>query len=177
VEQGPGHARIYLGDMVSGQVLTIALRLSFDYGDLGRELGAVVRVVDRDHAFELATPAAGPVSLSWQYADHPANDGQPRDVEVDRVVARLFAERAKQDAVRLNRDGRFEDAREALVGVRHRVHEYAHGDSVLSDLEQELAATEARLAAPMPELARKEMHFAASVTARMRTADGKSQKR
>ncbi len=177
IEQGPGYARIHLGDMVSGQVLTIALRLSFDYGDLGRELGAVVRVVDRDRVFELATPAAAPVSLAWQYADHPANDGQPRDVEVDRVVARLFAERARQEAVRLNREGRFEDARHALGGVRRRVHEYAHGDAMLAELEQELVTNEAQLAAPMPEMARKAMHFAASTAARMRTVDGKSQKR
>ena len=176
VEQGSGYARIHLGDMVSGQVLTIALRLSFDYGDLGRELGAVVRVVDRDRAFELASPAAAPVSLAWQYADHPANDGQPRDVEVDRVVARLFAERARQEAVRLNREGRFEDARHALGDVRRKVHEYAHDDVLLAELEQELVVNETQLAAPMPELARKEMHFAASTAARMRTVDGKSQK-
>lgn len=177
VEQGPGHARIHLGDMVSGQGLTIALRLTFDYGDLGRELGAVVRLEDRDRAFERATPAAAPVSLAWRYADHPANDGQPRDVEVDRVVARLFADRAKQEAVRLNREGRFEDACQALDGVRRRVHRYAHGDAQLAQLEQELKVDEAQLAAPMPELARKEMHFAASTAARMRTADGRSLKR
>ena len=40
---------------------------------------------------------------------------------MDRVVARLFAERARQEAVRLNREGRYEDARKALEGVRERV--------------------------------------------------------
>ena len=52
--------------------------------------------------------------MAWEYADHPANDAQPRDVEVDRIVARLFAERAKQEAVRLNREGRYDDARRVL---------------------------------------------------------------
>ena len=128
VEQAGGRARILLGDMVSGQVLTIALRLTFDFGDVGREVGALIRVADRDHAFDAASPALAPVSLAWQYADHAANDAQPRDVEVDRVVAQLFAERARQEAVRLNREGQYEAARAALAGVGRRVAGYAHGD-------------------------------------------------
>ena len=176
VEQGPGFARVFLGDMVSGQVLTLALRLTFDYGDVGREVGAVVRVVDRDGVFELAAPPAAPVSVAWRYADHAANDGQPRDVEVDRVVARLFAERARQEAVRLNREGRFDDARQALDGVRRRIHGYAHGDAVLASLESELEGQETALAAPMPELARKQLHFASSTVARTRTPEGRSRR-
>ncbi len=176
VDQGPGFARIFLGDMVSGQVLTIALRLVFDYGDLGREVGAVVRVVDRDGVFERAAPPAAPVSVAWRYADHQANDGQPRDVEVDRVVARQFAERAKQEAVRLNRDGRYEDARQALDGVRHRIHGYAAGDAVLAGIEAELVDQQAFVAGPMPEMARKQMHFASSTAARMRTPEGRSRR-
>ena len=39
VERGGGHARVYLGDMVSGQVLSIALRVTFDFGEVGREVG------------------------------------------------------------------------------------------------------------------------------------------
>ena len=119
---------------MSGQVLTIALRLAFDYGDVGREVGVVVGLGDRDRVFELAAPVA-PVSLAWQYADHAANDAQPRDVEVDRVIARLFTERAKQEAVRLNREGRYEDARHALEGVRKRIRAYAGSDPMLRGLD------------------------------------------
>ena len=176
VEQGPGYARVYLGDLVSGQVLTIALRLAFDYGDVGREVGVVVRLGDRDGVFEHAAPLA-PASVAWQYADHGANDAQPRDVEVDRVVARLFAERAKQDAVRLNREGRYEDAKQALEGVRKRVHAYAGSDTALRTIETELAEQQVTYAAPMPEMARKAAHYASSNVARMRTPDGRSQRR
>jgi Ca-activated chloride channel family protein len=177
VEQGPGFARIHLGDLVSGQLLTIALRLTFDYGDLGREVGAVIRIDDRDRIFELAGPGGAPVSVAWRYADHPANDAQPRDVEVDRVVARLYAERAKQEAVRLNRLGRYEDARGALDGVRRQVEQYADGDAVLRAIVGELGDAEATFAAPMPELARKSAHFASSTASRMRTVDGRSLRR
>jgi Ca-activated chloride channel homolog len=176
VEQGAGRARILLGDMVSGQLLTIVLRLTFDFGTVGREVGLLLRVSDRDAAFERATPATAPASLAWTYADHAANDAQQRDVEVDRVVARLFAERAKQDAVRLNREGRYDDARRALHGVRRRVSAYMGSDTVLRGLVEELSAEEVQFAAPMPEMARKAAYFQSSTVSRMRTMDGKSRR-
>lgn len=176
VEQAGGRARVLLGDMVSGQVLTIALRLEFDYGDVGREVGVLLRVADRDRAFEAATPALAPISLAWTYADTPANDAQPRDIEVDRVVARLFAERARQEAVRLNREGRYDDARHALDGVRKRVAAYARQDPELNSIVAALNDEGRVFAAPMPEMARKSRHYAASLACRMRTPDGKSQR-
>ncbi len=176
VEQSGGRARILLGDMVSGQLLTIALRVTFDYGVVGREVGLVIRVGDRDAVFDAASPAPAPVSLTWTYADHGANDAQPRDVEVDRIVARLFAERAKQDAVRLNREGRYDDARRSLDGVRARVHAYAGADPVLRSLVDELSQQEVEFAAPMPEMARKAAYFQSSNVSRMRTAEGKSRR-
>ena len=174
VEQTRGHARVFLGDLVSGQLLSVVLRLVFDYGTVGREVGVVVRLVDRDGAFGAASLA--PVSLAWEYADHPANDAQPRDADVDRAVAGLFAERARQDAVRLNREGHFDGAREALEGVRRRVAGYAGADPALHALLEELAVEQAPLAAPMPELARKEIHYQSSLRSRMRAADGTSRK-
>ena len=118
-----------LGDMVSGQVLTIVLRLTFDFGDGGPRGGARAPRRGPRRRVRAGQPRAwSPASLAWTYADHGANDAQPRDVEVDRVVARLFAERAKQDAVRLNREGRYDDARRALDGVRERVGGYAGSD-------------------------------------------------
>jgi Ca-activated chloride channel family protein len=176
VEQGGGRARILLGDMVSGQLLTIVLRLTFDYGIVGREVGLVIRVADRDRAFERSVPAPAAASLAWTYADHGVNDTQPRDVEVDRVVARLFAERAKQDAVRLNREGRYDDARRTLDGVRRRVSGYMGSDTVLRSLVEELSAEEVHFSAPMPEFARKAAHFRSSNVSRMRTADGRSRR-
>ncbi len=176
VEGSGGRARVLLGDMVSGQVLTIALRLTFDFGDVGREVGALVRVGDRDHAFDAASPALAPVSLAWQYADHAANDAQARDVEVDRVVAELFAQRARQEAVRLNREGQFEAARAALGGVRQRVAGYAGRDQRLNEIVAELRDQQDRFAAPMPEASRKSVHYQASLASRMRQPDGRSTK-
>jgi Ca-activated chloride channel homolog len=175
-EERGGRVLVYLGDMVSGQVLSIALRVTFDYGEVGREVGAHIRVADRDGAFDRARPALEPVTVAWTYADHAANDAQPRDRDVDHVVARLYAERAKQEAVRLNREGRFEDAGRALEGVRRRVAAYAGSDGELRALVAELRAEVPAYAAPMPELARKQRYFASSNLARIRTAEGKSRR-
>jgi len=176
VEQRGGRVLVYLGDMVSGQLLSIVMRLTFDYGEVGREIGTLVRVADRDGAFERARPALDPLTVTWTYADHAANDAQPRDHEVDRSVARLFAERAKQEAVRLNREGRYAEAGKALEGVRKRVAAYAGSDAELRAIVAELREEAPAYAAMMPEMERKQRHFASSVMARSRSVDGKSQR-
>ncbi len=177
IEQRGGRAFVYLGNMISGQMLSVVLRLTFDYGEVGREAGVVVRVVDRDGAFGRARPALDPVTVAWAYADHAANDAQPRDRAVDHVVARLFTERAKQEAVRLNREGRLEEAGRALDGVRKRVAAYAGSDSQLREIVAELRAEAPEFAMAMPEMERKQRYFASNVVARMRTVDGKSVRR
>ncbi|HEY4190066.1 MAG TPA: VWA domain-containing protein [Candidatus Limnocylindrales bacterium] len=176
VERHGGRATVFLGDLVSGQALTLALRVTFDYGEIGREVGIGVRIVDRDGAFERARPALDPVTLAWTYADNPANDAQPRDRDVDRVVARLFAERAKQEAVRLNRQGQFEDAGRALDGVRRRVAAYAGSDTALRQIVEELRVEAPVFAAAMPEMARKQQFYQASLRSRDRMPDGRSRR-
>jgi hypothetical protein len=106
---------IRIGDLVSGQVVRIVLRVTFPFGEVGREIGALVGVTDRDEVFRGAEPALAPVALAWQYADHPANDAQPRDRDVDRAVAQIFAARARQEAVQLNRAGDYAAAQAALA--------------------------------------------------------------
>jgi Ca-activated chloride channel family protein len=177
IEDRSGHVRVFLGDMVSGQVLSIVLRATFDYGDVGREIGVSVRVTDRDDAFATAHPAVEPVTVTWRYGDHAENDAQPRDRDVDRVVARIFAERAKQEAVRLNREGRYDDAGKTLDGVRKRVAAYAGSDPELRKVVDELRDERPAYAAAMPEMARKQQHYTSSLAMRSRSIDGKSQRR
>ncbi len=176
VEQRAGRVLVYLGDMVSGQILSIVLRVTFDYGELGREVGLRVGVSDRDGVLERLRPAPDPITVVWTYADHAANDEQARDRDVDRVVARLFAEQAKQEAVRLNREGRYGEASNALERVSRRVAAYAGSDPGLRGIAAELRQEMDAYAAPMPEMTRKARYFASSVVARARTADGRPQR-
>ena len=93
------------------------------------------------------------------------------------AVARLFAERAKQEAVRLNREGRYDEAERAIEGVRRRVSAYAGSDPELRALVAELREERPQYAAAMPEMLRKQVHFASSASLRSRMPDGKSQRR
>jgi Ca-activated chloride channel family protein len=165
-EQRGGRTNVSLGSLVAEQVVQVVLRLNFPLGEIGRESGAVLAVGDDASA-----------SISWTYADSKTNDTQERDAEVDRAVASLFASRARQEATALNRAGNFPAAQAALAGVAKRIREYAGRDAVMRALIADLERDGMELAAPMLELDRKEMHFRAYASAKMRNIDGTAVRR
>ena len=95
----PRGAVVHVGDLVADQVLRFVLALGFPLGEIGREVGVELSVADRDGRLD------GSATLTWTFADGATNDRQARDREVDRVVARTYADRALRDAVDLNRRG------------------------------------------------------------------------
>ena len=178
VRTGGNRTLVALGDLGSEQVVEVVLRLSFPYGEIGREIGAIVALTDRDGIFGPGgSGETEPQRLTWSYADDRANDDQPRDAEVDRAVGRLFAARARQEAVRRNRAGDYEGARRILDGTARRIRGYAGQDRVLRDLIDELATEQVTFAAPVAEPRLKEAHFASANALRSRDAMGRSVKR
>ena len=164
---------VSLGSMVAEQVVEIVLRLNFPYGEVARETGAVLSLAARD-----ALPDdGGSVALAWVYADGKTNDAQPRDAEVDRAVARVFAARARQEAAAANRRGDYDAAQKALAGVAKRIRGYAGRDAEMRALVSELESRFAEVAAPMPELDRKQMAFRSYAAAKSRMPDGKALRR
>jgi Ca-activated chloride channel family protein len=125
--------RIELGDLVSGQELSVVVKIRFATGHEGGGATACVRVVNRSGA------SMGNVeALEWRYATHDANDSQPRDVAVDREVASLYATLARAEATEANRRGDLSRARRVLERTADRIRGYAHGDRALEALEREL---------------------------------------
>jgi Ca-activated chloride channel family protein len=175
VHERGSRSTVELGDLVADQVLEVVLRLTFPYGELGRETGAIISVADRGGAFEAA--GVRDARLLWTYADDRANDGQPRDTDVDRAVARQYAARARQAAILSNRQGDYERARQLLAGTARKIRKYAGKDAVMRDLVAELEGQVQSVAAPMPEPSRKAMYFASANLARSRDAMGRSIKR
>ena len=114
--------------------------------------------------------------LAWQYADHHRNDVQPRDRTVDRIVARLYAARAKQEAVALNRRGEFDAAKSAIRRVHDRIRGYAGDDRDLLVIMEELKSEGSRFARQLDGLTLKEAYFASANMARGRTVEGKARK-
>jgi Ca-activated chloride channel family protein len=169
---------VSLGDLGSEQVVEVVLRLSMPYGDLGRETGAIVAQTDRDGVFGPGGAGeAESVRLSWTYTDDRANDTQPRDVEVDRAVARLFAARARQEAVARNRAGDFAGAQRVLEATASRIRAYAGRDANMRDLVDALGQEQVPFSMPMAEPSLKEAHFASANMLRSRDAAGRSLKR
>lgn len=156
---------IAIGDLVAEQAVEVVLRLTFPYGDLGRDARVII---DLDGSTE---------RLVWTYADDRTNGAQPRDRDVDRAVARQFAARARQEAVLQNRRGDYLGSRRALESTAARIRKYASGDGELRGLAEALISEARVFAAPMAEPSLKQAHFASANLARSRDAMGRSVKR
>jgi Mg-chelatase subunit ChlD len=159
-------AMVAVGDLVADQVVEIVLRLAFPYGEHGRETGVI-----------LGTGTGADARLAWTYADDRTNNGQTRDRDVDRAVARQFAARARQEAVRRNRAGDLDGARHILAATARRIKSYAGKDAELGGLVSELEAESPRYAAMVAEADRKSLHFASANMARSRDIQGLATRR
>jgi len=146
------------------------LRLKFPYGTIGQEVGVLIGATDREGV--LAAAGATPTGVGWEYADDRTNDAQPRDRAVDHAVAKLFAARARQDAVRLNRAGDYAAAASALNGVAAKIAVYAGSDPALQHIVAELRVEQAQWAAPAPEMTRKAAFASANYALRSRAPQG-----
>jgi Ca-activated chloride channel family protein len=163
---------VRLGALVAEQHVQVVLRMNFPYGEVGRNVGAVFALRDRDRVL-----GGAEARLAWEYADGPTNDLQPRDRDVDLTVANVFAARARQEATGLNRSGNYAAAQAALASVAKRIRGYAGQDPELGRIVASLESDSTALAAPMPAAALKSMHFASYTTTRSRTAQGKATRR
>ena len=141
-EQRGSRSLLLVGDLVAEQHLEAVIRIKFGYGPIGSEVGILVGATDRDGV--LASAGYAPVAIGWQYADDRATDQQPRDRSVDRRVAALFAARARQDAIKLNRLGDFREAVAELREVAGKIRAYAGRDPELNSVAASLQEDEQR---------------------------------
>ena len=169
---GDRELRVELGDLASGQEVVAVVRVEFPLGEVGER--ATVRVsFGADHAL---SPLAS-ADVAFTYASHPANDRQPRDVAVDREVAKLYAARARAEATEANREGDFRRARRALEATARRIREYGAGDVLMSPIAEALMDDVSMFAAaPMAARDLKMAMFAAESSVKGRTREGKARR-
>ena len=163
--------RVHLGDLVSGQEISLILRLDFPAGSPGDTLAVDLCLSDRDRILD-----APPSSIAWEFADHPANDGQPRDIEVDRAVALLYAAQARDQALAQNRIGNFEEARAILRRTAERIREYAGEDRVLLELARELLSEQDQYASYMAAMEMKARYYNSSNLRKSRDPQGRARR-
>lgn len=171
VSETMGRAIVELGDLVAQQVVEVVLRLRFPYGQVGSAQPVLLSLADRDGAFA-GTPTSA--RLTWEYASDKANDAQARDREVDRIVARLYAARARQRAVALNRTGTYREAREALESTARKIRGYAGSDPGLREIADALVVEADSFSRVMLERDRKQRYAASAYDLKSRMADGRA---
>jgi Mg-chelatase subunit ChlD len=164
---GEGGTVIALGDLVSGQSVEVPLRLSFPVGKPTETHSAVIALGDRDGVLGGAFG-----KLSWEHAEDAANDIQPRDRSVDRVIAKVFAARARQEAVQRNRMGDYRGARAVLEATARRIRSYAGDDLELRQTADELLREAEMFEHVMPERSRKVAYAQSAYALQSRLADG-----
>jgi hypothetical protein len=120
-----------------------------------------------------ALPAA---EFTFVSAPHPDNDVQPRNADVDRSVARIYAARAERDAIRYNRRREYDRAREVLGATARRIASYAAGDAELSAIVTGLTSSFERYGRPLDELNRKTSHAGTIYMTRSRDDRGSSRR-
>ena len=170
--QTDGGLRVSLGDVVSGQEVSAVIKLIFPAGAERNQVAVRVSLTDRDGV--LAPP---PQELTWTFAGHRENDGQPRDGVVDRAVGELYAALARDRALELNRQGKYDEARQLLEKVAARIRKYAGKDHELLEIIRSLAVDEEVFAACMSPADMKAQHYASYVVSSNRAPDGKAKRK
>jgi Ca-activated chloride channel family protein len=157
---------VELGDLVSAQELDVVIRLRFPLGDVGDRQRIAGVVGDNEASV-----------VEFTYAGHRENDEQPRDIEVDREVARVYAGRARAEATEANRHGDFDRARRALIDTARNIDVYAGTDTELCALAGVLRDEVPQFAeSVMAPMALKSAFFVAESTVKGRTFDGKARR-
>ena len=167
-----GALRVHLGDLVSAQELSVVVRVRFATGTPGAPAEVDVRIAEASGA--LGAPAT---VCEWRYADHPANDAQPRDVIVDREVAAIYALQAQAEATEHNRHGDLDRARRVLERTADRIGRYANGDPAIEAIRRSLRADVDRYAErAMSPMELKAAMYVAESARKGRGRDGKARR-
>jgi Ca-activated chloride channel family protein len=166
-----GGIQIRLGDLVSGQQLDVVVALKFPAGHTGDTVAVQFGLSDRTGA--LAGP---PQALGWSYAADRAHKAQPREAIVDREVARLYAARARAEALDLNREGRYKDARAVVEKTARRIDAYTGGDAELKGIAEGLRGDGAAYESSMNAKDQKVRYFQSYNISMNRMPDGKARR-
>jgi Ca-activated chloride channel homolog len=159
-----GRVRVAVGDLLAGEERQVVLSLRFPPGAAGADRKLRARVAWRTAAAERVGEW---VELAFVHADDDACRAETADPEALRWSGLHLAERAKRDALKLNRKGDFDGSRRVLREARSRLDPIARGDAVLGSAASDLDDLDTQLsAAPIDTLTAKELHFQSQRTSR-----------
>ncbi len=160
---------VRLGNLVSGQSITIVLKVTLPDGVEGEQAVLGIRAGAEEGALD-----APPVEVRWTWASHERNDAQPRETAVDLQVAGIYAARARRDALELNRRGDYDGARRLLERVAKRIEGYAGASLELQGLARALRAEARQFEREMDSMSMKQAHYSSRAAMRSRSLTGKA---
>ncbi len=170
--EGAGVLRVPLGDLVAGQEVALAVAVSIGQVPAGDPPVALsCRVSDRDGRL-----FPQPMAVEFQVADVATDAAQPVNLEVLTAVAEQLVGRARAAALRLNREGRFDDAKLVLRDAARTVLALAPGHPPIVRLADTLRQEMPELAMQLDALSLKRRHYAAYEVA-MSRVEGKARRR
>jgi hypothetical protein len=163
-------ARIYIGDLLSGDLKRIMLEVSTPPGRIGEKLPLTSTVIYTEVATNQHRDRDFPPA-ELRYAPEDAVRSQPVNRDVDREVSLLHSAHARDEAVALSRDGRHKEALRILRETAGKLTKspYASEPEFAAEAAavRELVSRAER--GPLDELMRKDM-VAASQSVRQRKA-------
>ena len=167
----PERLIVQLGDLVSGQELSVVAALDFPPGQEGSRIVATFTVADKS-----GQTLSEPVQQAWTFASDAENAAQSRNRAVDEAVGELDAARAQAKAVELNRRGEYDGAGRLLEEVARTIQSYSGASAKLRQVVADLRESAHSASAPMSPLVMKAMHFTSSSKLRDRNAEGKARR-
>jgi Mg-chelatase subunit ChlD len=162
---------VTLGDLASAQEISLVFKVTLPAGAEGSAITTAFRVSDQDGPI-----AAASAVQEWLFASHVANDGQPRDLAVDEIVANIYAARARGLALEANRRGDYETARAVIEATVRKILSYAGDRASLHTIAAGLQAEVQRVREQMSALSMKAMHRDSYSPLRSRDAEGRSRR-
>jgi Ca-activated chloride channel family protein len=171
-QENGGRTRVLLGDLTSRQEVSLVLRVTFPEGSEGETATVVFDLSDAG-----GTIREPQTDVIWTFASHQANDLQPRNVVVDRAVARVYAALATAEALELNDAGRYEQAVASLEATARRIEQYAGNDRELGAIVGSLRERHDMYSQPMMAMHRKVDYYGSLHVVAMRDPTGKARRR
>jgi len=159
---------IRLGDLSEGQEVTLVLATEIGPKTLGASTSILLRLADRERVLYGA-----PMDVSWASVDADASRTQPVNRDVIIAAAMLLAERARAEALELNRAGMFDRAELILAKAIARIR--ALGDDLreIQAIANSLEDVAPRYALAMEPMLAKQQFFQSYTINRSRAGDGK----
>ena len=168
---GDREAHIRLGDLVSGQQVTLVVAVRCPALALGQRAVISLRLSDRDGAL-----FSHPITVHWTAVSTEDNAVQPMNADVLIEAARQIASLARIDALEANRRGDFASAQSTLEEAAKAIRALAPGVRELEALAAELEAERADHAVAMMPMVRKEIYYQSHNVGRSRDMAGKARR-